>query len=67
MQEDEGTISFHGVALLNFAPLLYPGGNVETYLLFSDQNSENELIDVAKLANAEVGIYVWKTDMEGSV
>ena len=29
LQDDEGSISFHGVAFLNLAPLLYPGGNIQ--------------------------------------
>jgi len=26
LQDDDGSISFHGVAFVNLAPLLYPGG-----------------------------------------
>ena len=26
-KEDEGHLGFHGVAYVNLAPLLYPGGN----------------------------------------
>ena len=29
LQDDDGAISFHGVAFLNLAPLLYPGGNIQ--------------------------------------
>ena len=25
-QDDDGSVSFHGVAFVNLAPLLYPGG-----------------------------------------
>lgn len=32
-QEDDGHLSFHGVAYINLAPLLYPGGKIHLIFL----------------------------------